>query len=184
MKDMLTHTHRETLTSSLYRTSLELLLIEMGCHDQVECLPEALLHTIATLSLVKSSILFLQDNNIILRHDISLTPPREKDCLIMKALIESGISIEDLTSSNKCRMYLKALYVSDITSGDGNYINDTAWEGVPDDYPERKKSWPTQGKPLRQEWTTCRLALQKTLIRKGRRLRVPLGKWRLDNSFW
>lgn len=93
------------------------------------CYAHRIVQLLATESLIKSSIIFIKLNKIQLQHDIIARIPREHDCLIMAELIPFSFSAEDLLAFNHCRMYLRALFMSDITTGDGTMILELAWLG-------------------------------------------------------
>ena len=84
---------------------------------------------------------------------------------------------------NRCRIFLQATTVSDITSADGTRITEYAWT------PQQKKSvtnprrskhdWPRQPRPGPKAWKAWKGALQRHLSSKGKgqTLRQPLGPW-------
>jgi hypothetical protein len=76
---------------------------------------------------------------------------------------------------NACRIYLKAITLSDITSADGTYILDEAKSGA--GIPHRRSSldWPEQGKPMKKEWEMWAEALS-SLDRKKKLINL-LKRW-------
>jgi hypothetical protein len=68
-------------------------------------------------------------HNIQLKHDIKIQPRRENDQLIMPPLVDLRLSADDLKACNHCRMFLKAIFLSDLVTGDGRDISEEAWRG-------------------------------------------------------
>jgi hypothetical protein len=118
LKDIIGHTGLNSLTGQLYCTSLELFLLEVGAGDHLLSIPQQAL-LLATESLVCDSVLFLRTHSIHLQHDISLKFLRSNDQLIITALLSLDLTDKELYTCNHCRMYLQALFVSDIATNDG-----------------------------------------------------------------
>jgi hypothetical protein len=93
-------------------------------------------------------------------------------------------SIEDLSTLNRCRMYLQVNYVSEICTGDGNAISEHAWNGLRFEISHRTDSWPRYQRPYPREWSLWQLFLKKTLVHRGLRLKRPLGKWLRFTPEW
>jgi len=64
LKDIILHTFNDTLTGRLYVTSMELFFIKLGLPSNLICYDIAVLDGLTTNSLVKSTMLFLQQYNI------------------------------------------------------------------------------------------------------------------------
>ena len=89
---------------------------------------------------------------------------------------------------NRCRIFLQATTVSDITSADGTRITEYAWT------PEQKQSitnprrskhdWPRQPRPGPKSWKAWKGAIQRHLSKKGKgqTLQIPLGPWTVSPS--
>jgi len=183
LKDMIFHSINGTLTGLLYTSSLELLLLELGCSSAYNWYCD-LIDTLSTASLVKDTWKFLVSHKILLKHNIDLTPPRQGDQFIMEAILACDPPLQEIVACNHCRMYLRALFVSDIASGDGNFILDQFWNGIPYITPHKKKSWPHYGKPPRKSWDTWKKWLKRALLGRGRRLSSPLGEWLKQDNNW
>jgi hypothetical protein len=148
IKDILSHVHRRTITGDLYRTSFEILLLEIGMGAELNQIPQEVMFSLATESLVKSTCNFLQTYDLSLYHDIKIKPLREKDQLIMRALYDAGPTISELESLNRCRLYLQALFLSEICNGDGLAISGDAWVGKHFMTPKKQVTWPRQQRRL------------------------------------
>ncbi len=100
IKDIMSHSFQGTLTGNLYKTSLELLLLEVGQGTSILTLSSTLVELLAMACTVKTSILFLVSHDINLCHDLSFRKPRENDLLIMTALAELHLPLDDLRICN------------------------------------------------------------------------------------
>jgi len=104
LKDIIIHNFNDTLTGRLYRTSIELFFIELGLPNNLCSYDYKLLDGLTTDSLVKSTMLFLHQYKILLRHSVDLRPLREYDSCIMSKLLETGAPFKDLLTCNHCRL--------------------------------------------------------------------------------
>jgi len=182
IKDVIQHAWENTLTGKLYRASFELFFIKVGIGPNLLDIPEHALF-LATDSLVCSTVQFLQEFHISLQHDILLPPQRQYDSLIMDTLSQLQITQDELFDCNCCHLYLRALYLSDIVTGDGLEIAENAWSGVRDVY-FRANSWPHWPKPFNAKWKVWHRCLCTAFCARGRRLRQPLGYWLIDDPDW
>jgi hypothetical protein len=183
LKDIIDHTYKFTTTGKLYKTSLELLLLELGMGTCLHNIPFDHAAHISTDSLIKSSWQFLNTNDLQLHHDITFTPQRTGDKILMCEFLDSGASKDDLLSLNRCRLYLKAYFLSDITNGYGTMVTDDAWMGR---YQEIHwhTSWPKQAPPTRHDWIIWRTCIKRCFLSRGMRLKHPLGKWIRSDDKW
>ncbi len=81
--DIITHTHQEPITGSLYMSSFEILLVEVGLGSTVHSIPSQFMQYLATDSLIKSTCLFLSKHRLQLCHTIQFSPGRQNDLRIM-----------------------------------------------------------------------------------------------------
>ncbi len=127
---------------------------------------------------------FLFTYGISLVHSVRLDLPREKDSFIMEVLLTLEIPQSELKICNHCRMFLRALFLSDIVTGDGEYLLESAWQGEPYITLYKSWSWPSYGKPPKSHWEIWRKWIRIAFLGRGRRLIAPLGKWRNFDSNW
>jgi hypothetical protein len=97
----------------------------------------------------------------------------------MAILMDLGLMREQLAGLNRCRLFLKAFWLSDIVDGTGNFLRDEAWIGQPINL-HRESSWPRQGKPGPKDWVWWRSFLSKGILSRGRRLKYSLGLWHTE----
>jgi hypothetical protein len=77
------------------------------------------------------------------RHDIHLLPYFQAN----------GMKDKEITLLNMCRLYLKVITLSDITSADGTYILPEAKHGSPIQGRSSNLEWPEQGRPPKRAWS-------------------------------
>ena len=76
IKDILNHVYIKSNTGYLYKTSLELLILELGIDTDISLINPETLHLLATESLIKSTCQFLLHHQLKLKHDINRDPLR------------------------------------------------------------------------------------------------------------
>ena len=88
------------------------------------------------------------------------------------------INKADLAVINRCRLYLKAFSLADITSGDGKSISKAAWEGTSSSSFRDTEHWPMWAKPNKFEWRMWQHALMTTFTNtSNKELNEPLKHW-------
>ena len=128
VKILLLHGGTSTATGILLQAITEYHMLESGSFKSLYQLPPILL-PILTRSWLKSTLLFLQQNNIQIETDIH--PLRQwslHDRSLMDVLCHRGsVTQADLHVINKCRMHLKVITTSDIFTPEGTIIS-KCWE--------------------------------------------------------
>ena len=71
-----------------------------------------------------------------------ISPQRVNDVNLMDTFIQQGYKKTQLASLNRCRMYLKVIWLSDITSVDGKSIEPTKYKGIDHSNYQSRYSWP------------------------------------------
>jgi hypothetical protein len=97
----------------------------------------------------------------------SWAPPRESLLSSLKSAYERYAH----------RLFLKALFLSDIVNGSGTEILPAAWNGERIICPQRSENWPNQSRPPPSAWAIWKLYLRKRFLGRGLRLRSPMGPW-------
>jgi len=102
--------------------------------------------------------------------------PRQQDVELMQLFIRAGYWTTDLNTLNRCRMYSRVIFLSDICEAMGNKMEQYLWK-----QPQVTESvfhWPTIPKPTPTEWRLWQQAIQRaTSIGQNLALPLPLGKW-------
>jgi hypothetical protein len=142
IKDILSHTYQRSTAGNHYRTSLELLLLEIGTGHDLQRIPQEAIHLLSTETLVKSTYQFLLTHHLELQHDIGIKLLRKFEQALMSAFYDLHPSQEELLSLNKCIMYLQVYFLSDICTGDGLAISADAWSGKKLETSYKSMSWP------------------------------------------
>jgi len=83
IKDIIWHTFSDTLTGILYKTSFKLMLLECSIRTDILLIPDWSIQ-LSTQSLILDTIQFLRSHNINLYHNVTFTPQRENDAIIMQ----------------------------------------------------------------------------------------------------
>ena len=97
--------------------------------------------------------------------------------------VPDEISEKDAKQINRCRMYLQALTVSDITTLDGKEIDRGALRGIINVSFESVHKWSRQNKIHEQGWKEWKWFLMRNLCDTGTyRLKIPLGDWIKGNN--
>jgi len=100
---------------------------------------------------------------------------REHNLHLMPFFQTHRLKKGDLTLLNTCRLYLKVITLSDITSADGTYILQKVKSGTPIQGLTSNLDWPNQGKPTYRSWMLWRQLL--SMLEERGKLIQPLGKW-------
>ena len=175
MKYIINQIRHNTPRAKLINISLQLLHLECGQRKvplQYHPIPSYVPNKIWTASLWR----FIDYVNI----EISLSLPteiplqRNGDAYIMDLPMKT-YTVTQLKKINSCRIYLKALCISDITNLCGTQITRAAWEGTKKCI--SKLQWPEQIKPPKQSWRLWRSFLTYGLTITNKELLTPLGEW-------
>ena len=122
---------------------------------------------------------FISRKNIKVRINSMWTPElvRDGDKYIMEEVVKMGATKGECKMINRCRLYVKAITVADISTIDGKWLLEV--ESV-----KRLGSfidWPYQGKPGKKAWICWKMWMKKITNgkRRGKRTRIgiQLGGW-------
>ena len=131
-------------------------------------------------SLLEHPWKFLSDTGMRLdtNHHLPKTL-RTNDVSLMDIFrISTSYNDKALVEINRCRIYLQALIITDITEGNGNVATINALEGLIDTTRRIKWNWPKQQRPPESSWKKWRWALHMSVLKADTKdLRVPLGPW-------
>jgi len=177
LQGIILHTANDTITGRLYRAMLELLLIEIGSFLPLHLQDFKIVGRLATDSLIKSTWEFLTDHNLQLITDLNVDLPRQDDCYLITNIIPLIEDSDHLTQINRCRLYLRVIFLSDVVDGSGKELLAAAWNGERILSPQRIGQWPNHVKPPPSAWTLWKYYLKKTFLGRGLRLKEPLGPW-------
>lgn len=107
----------------------------------------------------------------------NLKVKQKSDIFLTKKFAEAGFSPLMIQTLNKCRIYLQATTLTDITDGSGNNFCPYSWKGVRDIRHIKHHDWPNQGNPDSNSWRKWRSALRNIIPKTGGSLICWLGPW-------
>ena len=104
----------------------------------------------------------------------SIAPPRERDQVLMEIFHSLDLSQETMLSLSLCRVSLESIFLSDITTADGLYLEDFVFNPGGRDRSSLFK-FPRKV-PTRGDWNQW-LDFWHSFTTTGDKLKVPLGNW-------
>lgn len=132
---------------------------------------------------------FCWDMGIHIQTDTSKTlPPRLHDRFLMAYFPTQGFSPRELRLLNLCRLHLRIQFVSDLCTGDGNYLDkNLAQQRTP--FPSHNHiKWPVTGAPNAHCWALWSRAVHSLTEPTARTanlpLQQPLGPWHRIPPGW
>ena len=188
IKDICENLWKDTLTGHLLQCNFEQLRLEIGENINIlqsnyyQFEPQLLTHSYA-----RNTWQFMTDNKITLDDNtaqIGYSRVGDKD--LMEAFRKNAlIPTSNLKQLNKCRMYIEAFTLSDISTSCGRFIRNEAWNGRKCDNGHNRSNWPMWGRPSLKDWTYWRTALRLTFcLEKEKKLSNPLGHWTTIPPNW
>ncbi len=136
---------------------------------------------LAPLSWVKMLWKSLQHFEITLYMQFpTIPPPREGDQVIMNIIFSHPFDSTIIARLNRCRVYLHALFLSDITTASGKYLEHFVFNpgGITK---QSRYSFP-QEQPSRQDWDRW-INFWHEYTTTGSILKSPLGRW-INPTHW
>ena len=119
--DCIEHLWKESITGYFIKTSLEHLRLEIGVNKEImEEEFELYKDIILTESWIKETWRFASEQGIKWKDGTkTIEKQRQGDRIIMEDILSLPISKMEKKQVNRCRMYLRAFTLADITSGNG-----------------------------------------------------------------
>ena len=173
-----------TITGELLRANIEAVKMHLGMRDNIFNLDYKRLHQLAPSSLIKHIWQFCNKNNIHIEETTTtnMIPRRENDKFIME-VIAAGNNLftnNELAHINRCRLYLQASTLSDITNGNGMQLRRGSLKGHIKPHNQSYYNWPRQARPGATSWRLWRKALKRCFMRGVDLHLLPtmrLGRW-------
>jgi hypothetical protein len=104
----------------------------------------------------------------------SIALPRERDQVLMEIFHSMDLNRETILSLSRCRVSLESIFLSDITTADGRYLEDFVFSPGGRD---RSSSFCFPRKvPTRADWNRW-FDFWHSFTTTGDKLKVPLGNW-------
>jgi hypothetical protein len=150
----------------------------MGCNGYIFSIP-LLLELIATRGWVSHTWNFAKEVGIEIRDDIKdFVSPRLNDKLLIPMFGSMGFRGQEILYLNQCRLFLKVLWLSELTTADGIFLERQSLLPPFSISCHRRYIFPTQGYPSREAWATWQRALRKLCQNdQSFRLKERLGRW-------
>jgi hypothetical protein len=171
------------LTGQLIRHTLEATKLEIGCEGPLLMKQFRTYSDLITPTWLTQTWQFLSNHNMQIDDSVAdLSLDREHDQFIIRAFQQAGYKGKTLGRLNKCRVFLHATTVSNISTGCGKFVTQAAWMGRADTTRMEKYDWPNQGNPTSSDWKIWQEAVTKSLCIRPKILRTQLGRWLQEGS--
>jgi hypothetical protein len=155
------HLRCNSTNGKLMRSMLDYTLLECGCSGNVleeDC------ERYSLVLLTENWITGIWKHPHSCKSTLKITskwkplPNRKNDVSMMESLTEAEeFTATELKEINRCRIYLRVFYISDIASHDGQGIAEWARKGRRDAGRKLSWAWPVQQRPT--SWKAWKLAL-------------------------
>ncbi len=172
---LLPHYHVSTNLSKKLDASLRYLQLQLGTPYNPFTLDYKRWSHLALLSWVKMLWRSLHHFDIHLHMSFPTLPsPRKQDQVIMEIFLAKDLSPATTSSLSRCRGFLEAIFLSDIMTADGCYLEHFVFE--PEKITSRSKYTFPREKPSRKDWDLW-FDFWHNFTMTGGKLNVPLEKW-------
>jgi len=141
-------------TGQLLQANLEAFRVETGLSGQIFGQPEEILPCLTSTWITHTWTQCRKLNIDIMMEGPDFELPRQNDRELMKIFLQHGARGQELATLNRCRMYIQAIYLSDICNGLGTAVDTQFWSG--DHKCSTPYRWPRTEKPTNQEWQEWR----------------------------
>jgi hypothetical protein len=105
---------------------------------------------------------------------LTIKPPRERDQAIMEIILSQNLAFTDITRINRCRVYLQALFLLDITTADRKYLKRFIFD--PGGVTTQSGYMFPREQPSRQDLDRW-INFWHEYTTLGGKLKTPLGGW-------
>lgn len=138
-----------------------------------------------TPSWIRHLFMFTTTNDIEIQLNMPLFHKcRSNDRTIMESALEYTRQPSLLKSINAVRMALQVVWLSDITTADGNGIDGRCYIAKTR-FPRRNNyRWPIRHHLKTKDWTNWRKWITSLTTGNRRTLRLPLGEWQVPSTEW
>jgi hypothetical protein len=178
---LIKHGDMATMTGDLFKVSLERHALELGLPTSIFDTNFDVYGPVATDTWCKHTWEFMHKHDITIAphtNHIQLKLQRENDTFLMQTFAEAGYKGAALKNLNNCRMFLQVITLSDISSGDGQYILPFAQHLRQTTLQTSNFKWPANGVLTPVVQRLWKVALARCFLKpEGNFLRRPLGAW-------
>ena len=189
VSDLCENIWKQLITGQFQMTSLEYMRLELGVNDHIlNTNYDSLCNLVHTESWMEKTWKFMSEHKITIDVDPPKVPIRQQnDIPLMEIILASpNITPHEIKTVNKCRLYLQIFQLSDMVTGCGKFIKDSAWNCIRDSHnKDSSTKWPLIPPPSKGMIKIWQSVLRQSLcIIKYQKLDVPLGKWFGMLSHW
>jgi hypothetical protein len=168
------------ITGCLQRDEMARLRFELGLPENATHYPYKKLHLCTTPVWYHITWQFCNDQKLTIKDTLpKFKLLRQHDQYIMQAFLLHGYSARNLQLLNLCRMWVRAITLTDITTGNGRFLQ-TQCRNRQYRRPPLAYQWPKTVQPDQHCWKLWLSALEKCFLRPDdphHRLRNSLGHW-------
>ena len=184
---LLNHTRAKDIVDASIRISLTDAQLEIGTDTTILTEDYARYGCLATETWISNCWEWLHDNNLKIHIPDLWVPRRQRhnDKFLME-IATHHIRGADLQKIQRCRLHLKAITLSDVADGTGQYLLPEVWKGRRRRERSTRLNFPNQEKPSSQDWTVFRRFLRLLLINPDDRRHtqtLPLHLLRLRTQY-
>ena len=183
VRTLIQEVSKTSITGTLLRGTIEQFKLETGFPGSITEFPDDIINMTTERTWIKETVKFMKSVEMNVVDPIAeISPYRINDQAIMKGFYDIGFRKHQLFILNIVRIRCKAIYLSEITTGDGRMIRTNSWEGRADHIIIEGKDWPRSPAFLPKDWIKLwQHALLKsfgeTLQAPTMVLRTPLKQW-------
>jgi exonuclease III len=187
LETYISNTWTQTPTGQLLEVVMDDVLMEMGLQspfDSSVVLKRGLTYA-TTSSWIRHLMQFIVDNDITIKTDVTdFSAQRQRDRTIMDLATASTTHKPTLMSINKVRMQLQVVWISDISTADGRFIDKRCLSSTTT-FPKRNNyNWPKKHYTTATDWRRWRTWIRSITHHENFLLQEPLGRWTQNNENW
>ena len=174
IKMLLSHGGTDSYCGILIQCCYELLQLEVGTLTSFFNLDYSKYSFLCTESYIKSVWKYADEKDIQLFAPVNIPQPcRVNDVSLIEAVMEhkEKFTEQEILMLNRCKLYLNVLYLSDITTGNGEQVTEQAFDCAKDPYRHSSIKWRYQPRPSEEMISKWKMILSTIFINFGNALK-------------
>jgi hypothetical protein len=175
MNMLMQHYHTTTNLGRKLDASLHYLQLQLGMPHNPLLLDYTVWGHLAPLSWVKTlrQTLHYFDIHLHMAYP-NIASPRERDQVIMEIFLSANLGPESIRSLGQCRVSLESIFLSDLTTADGKYLEDFVF--IPSGREKASTFKFPRKQPTQSNWNLW-FDFWHSFTTTRDKLKVPLGNW-------